>query len=243
MGQYYAPVIFDKKLNRRKSETIEAVASLDSHRLGNGLKLMESAWVGNNYVNAIMFLLAGPFKGYPFAMIGDYADTIDNTANTENGCDSEKDNGTVNGYKLSTDGLCEQTLALIPTKYYAADPSKKYDYDNNGVVTDNPYKYIVNVDKNEYVEVEDIDEELLQIHPLTILCAYGNGRGGGDYHGLEDKPETQKNVGRWAFDRIIATNDKPEPPCKLLNPQFRDSWADEFNAKVLAERAEKNTAD
>ena len=68
------------------------------------------------------------------------------------------------------------------------------------ILTTPTYKYIVNFTKKEYVEIAEYDENIWQVHPLPLLTAVGNGRGGGDY-GLYSK-----RVGRWAFDRIGCTN-------------------------------------
>ena len=46
-------------------------------------------------------------------------------------------------------------------------------------------------------DYEDIDKEYLIAHPLILLCALGNQRGGGDYGGKD-----QANVGLWAGDLI-----------------------------------------
>jgi len=55
------------------------------------------------------------------------------------------------------------------------------------------YKYIVNHTKKQYID----KSKYLDIHPLPLITAEGNGRGGGDYHGShEDK------IGSWARDVI-----------------------------------------
>lgn len=229
MGQYYRPVIFGYGFKRNKPETITAVAGLNCYRFGNGAKLMEHSYVSNNYVNAVATLLAGKFKGRNFAWIGDYADTIDNTAGPD-----EEDNGTVNGYSLSTDKLEDATLPFIPTRYYCEDEAKKYERDNS-IAVDNPYKYVLNDTKKQYVVIPDDDPDLWLIHPLPLLTCYGNGRGGGDYCPNPDKPEANKYVGKWAFDRITVANEVPDG-YKEIKPVFSEKYLDEHNAKVLAER-------
>jgi len=67
-----------------------------------------------------------------------------------------------------------------------------------------PYRFIVNHTKKQYVE------KLCDIHPLPILTAEGNGRGGGDYHGDSDY------VGAWARDVISVENDEPNGYTKLV---------------------------
>lgn len=93
------------------------------------------------------------------------------------------------------------------------------------------YKYIVNFDKKEYVEIPEYEEDEWNCHPLTLLCAEGNGRGGGDYHEQRD-PATNdpidngfKYVGRWAFDHIGVTNDESEfDGFTKIEPGFKVDW-------------------
>ena len=44
-----------------------------------------------------------------------------------------------------------------------------------------------------------------QIHPLPLLTAEGNGRGGGDYHGTN-----MEMVGAWARCRLGLVKEVPE---------------------------------
>jgi hypothetical protein len=55
------------------------------------------------------------------------------------------------------------------------------------------YKYIVNHTKKQYID----KNKYAIFHPLPLITAEGNGRGGGDYHGNhEDK------IGLWSRDVI-----------------------------------------
>lgn len=60
------------------------------------------------------------------------------------------------------------------------------------------YPYIVNHTKKVYIEKKD------RFHPLSLLTAEGNGRGGGDYHG------SNTMVGTWARDVISMENEAPD---------------------------------
>ena len=62
MGQYYKPI------------NIENGQWLYSHDYGNGLKLMEHSWIGNEFVGAVMKLLTkgGPWHKKPIVWCGDY---------------------------------------------------------------------------------------------------------------------------------------------------------------------------
>ena len=65
--------------------------------------------------------------------------------------------------------------------------------------------YIVNHDKKVYIDLNEYCDTLLnkykvdefQIHPLPLLCAVGNGEGGGDYYGINSI-----YVGLWSEDII-----------------------------------------
>jgi hypothetical protein len=62
------------------------------------------------------------------------------------------------------------------------------------------YPYIVNHTKKVYIEKKGNG-----LHPLALLTAEGNGRGGGDYHG----PNIEM-VGTWARDVISMENEAPD---------------------------------
>jgi hypothetical protein len=64
MGQYYRPISIDKN---------EFVLSFD---YGNGLKIMEHSWIGNNFVTAVENLIkrGGKWYGTRIVWAGDYAD-------------------------------------------------------------------------------------------------------------------------------------------------------------------------
>jgi hypothetical protein len=65
-----------------------------------------------------------------------------------------------------------------------------------GCITTNPF--IINHTKMEYVMKNN------QIHPLPLLTAEGNGRGGGDYHGSDEDL-----IGTWARDVISVAMQPP----------------------------------
>ena len=71
MGQYYKPMSIDK------------MQHLSSHDYGNGLKLMEHSYIGNNLVNTVESLLAPGGEWYKNRLVwaGDYADEEENGDN------------------------------------------------------------------------------------------------------------------------------------------------------------------
>lgn len=85
----------------------------------------------------------------------------------------------------------------------AHEAVKKYK-DANLLENEVTYKYILNLDKKQYVEIPGYNNDW-QIHPLPLLTASGNGRGGGDYHG-----DNEDMVGIWAYDCIGLSNQIPE---------------------------------
>ena len=80
------------------------------------------------------------------------------------------------------------------------------------------YRYIINLDKKEYVDLVKCRETCI-LHPLPLLTANGNGWGGGDYHGSD-----MDLVGSWAADRIAVTNDEGmiKKDYLRLEPQFKE---------------------
>ena len=64
------------------------------------------------------------------------------------------------------------------------------------------FKYLVNLTKKQYIVLKPFKFSQWQVHPLPLLTAFGNGRGGGDYA----KQDTR--LGSWAFDRIGCTNNE-----------------------------------
>ena len=72
------------------------------------------------------------------------------------------------------------------------------------VKTTNNYKFIVNHTKKQFVNKSKVPEkDGYRLHPLPILTAEGNGRGGGDYH--SDSPL----IGSWARDIISVEENEP----------------------------------
>ena len=73
MGQYFKAVVL--KPDWEKSKDTPIMWSINPHDFGNGLKMAEHAYIGNNYVAEVCRQLGGKFKGYPFVWCGDYGDS------------------------------------------------------------------------------------------------------------------------------------------------------------------------
>uniref|UniRef100_A0A6C0DRH0 Uncharacterized protein n=1 Tax=viral metagenome TaxID=1070528 RepID=A0A6C0DRH0_9ZZZZ len=75
------------------------------------------------------------------------------------------------------------------------------------------YRFIVNHTKRRYVD----KAHSRAVHPLPLLTAEGNGRGGGDYQGLH-----QELVGIWARDCLSMERVRPDTYTEL-NCNFTNS--------------------
>lgn len=156
--------------------------------LFSGLKLMEHSWMENDYVNGVVERIwDDPCR---VAWVGDYADAA------------------VDGFPESVyrkvwprdddDGLPELAFAERPKVHRTG--------------------YLVNHTKGVYLDLERYGNEAgylpewqregdaWTIHPLPLLTAIGNGRGGGDYR---DCYPNYDMVGSWAMDEIEYTEADP----------------------------------
>jgi hypothetical protein len=110
------------------------------------------------------------------------------------------------GRKNNTYTLCDNNKKLKPTIGYHKS-----------------LRYIVNHDKKQFVDLKHCPVQEVyngndwRIHPLSLLTAEGNGRGGGDYHGF-----TLDLVGSWARDKISSVKISKDIPkgFKELKPDF-----------------------
>ena len=171
MGQYYNSVLKNKK------------GEIKSY-YNFGLKLMEHSYFFNNYVNAVCEKIVN--KPHHIAWVGDYADEEDYV---------DKDNAemvkSLVDYRVNEGGAIELESKTAPYGYMGyllVNHSKRQfidmtDYYNNSVLNYGEER------KSEFV-----------IHPLPLLTAVGNGKGGGDYR--SSKALNQEDVGIWAGDLI-----------------------------------------
>jgi hypothetical protein len=142
---------------------------------GNGMKLMEHSYVGNKFVGHIESLIRPEGILYKSRIVW-----AGDYADAEYDPDHIGDND-ANLYNLASD-------------------DRIMNNEINQEYKDKPYRYIVNHTKKQYT-----DKDAEHFHPLPLLTAEGNGRGGGDYRGLnEDK------IGIWARDVISIEKAAPE---------------------------------
>lgn len=192
MGQYYYPTLIDedKKLH-----------VFYSHQYDNGLKLMEHSYVGNNFVNAVVSqIVDNPMK---VAWIGDYS-------NDWGGDPYEE--------KLPRKEFMPLYRCVMARKKYEHPEPIRQDIESiSGYLVNHTQKLVLDlkayVVANKWREAwkdrltGEIEEYDMCVHPLPLLTACGNGRGGGDYYDCH--PDYDK-VGTWAFDRIQLITEKPD---------------------------------
>ena len=115
---------------------------------------------------------------------------------------------------ISSDGMFYKSRIVWAGDYADNEPdsdtnlnkmSKEESFFPN--VSENKYTYILNHTKKQYVDKSKINI----IHPLPLLTAEGNGKGGGDYRGLNENL-----VGTWARDVISADNELPTEYTELI---------------------------
>lgn len=202
MGQYYKPANIDKKEYLYTHDFKEKFTRDDGQEIeiGQGLKLMEHSYIGNPVMNAVELLIIPSGKWYKNRLVwaGDYADH-------EEGYPKRK----------SEDGKQEYDYNFYDV---LEDEGTKLKATSEKV--DEKYKYLTNHTKKQVIDlstVKDIEgEEGWKIHPLSILVAEGNGRGGGDFRGEDER------VGSWSRD-IISLEDHIEDGYKTVDGNFKES--------------------
>ena len=149
----------------------------DSWTTNNGSKLMEHSYIGNNFVMNVTCQMINSPKRLIWA--GDYGDAVV---------------GDNNYYDLCDNSNKSQNEINIEVFKEALDANTIY----------------INHSKREWF---DLKKQILpafkgwsgKIHPLPILTADGNGRGGGDYDGT-----LMEMVGTWKGDLIEVSNTIPD---------------------------------
>lgn len=192
MGQYYKPLLIADDGTKQTAY---------SHDYGNGLKLMEHSWVGNNFVNAVLQNLdSNPQR---LAWIGDYADCIPKE-------DCHFGGGYIDDYdtfmKLFKAVWCNEDGVEKVTKIDKSQPEYRLSNEEADC-------FVVNLTKNCYIDMEKYvaenkkkdGEHFWCINPVPLLTSIGNGQGGGDYRGCDDNWD----VGSWAFDKIYISALRP----------------------------------
>ena len=188
MGQYYYPTILREKNKRFYSEEFYAID------YDNGLKLTEHSYCGNNFVETVMAQLLN--KPGRLAWLGDYHEVGD-FAELNPGLPKSIEKRFYKHYKSEYD--------------YCAGKHVRH-YSKPEEVKERQGRFIINHDKKCYIDMVEYEKNNLactedddwHFHPIPLLTAVGNGRGGGDFSGIGEE-----DVGRWAGDLLEVRNAKP----------------------------------
>ena len=190
MGQYYRAILGDAfGLNCKVFDR-----SVDGEY--TFAKLMEHSWWLNTFVNAFSeFLYNEPSR---VAWVGDYATEPDDFDFQNCSAFYVPSYGEVWGDSVSAIGVSSTDFTL------------------DG-------KFLLNHDTKQFVDLDaykanSTDKHGWTIHPLPLLTAVGNDRGGGDFHEGNTGFEF---VGSWAW-QLISIADRPPDDFAKFNLVFRE---------------------
>lgn len=152
------------------------------HMFSNGSKLSENGYPEASFVEGIVNELRN--RPARVAWVGDYAN-------------EEEDFTGIDGYGEDT-----YNTLWGPDEGQVADPVAFRIAPERG---DSLRGYLVNRTKGVFLDLADTaTDAALSMHPLPVLTAIGNGRGGGDYFG-----PNMDAVGSWAMDVLEVIDAEP----------------------------------
>jgi hypothetical protein len=215
VGQYFKPVVLGEDGN--------ITHWMSSSDFDNFTKLMEHSYLNNDFVQAFETLLT---QEAPVRVVwaGDYADPEKDAEGDDRVIVSENytaGQGPANLWILATESGLQPYRPDVKGFAMRSQPTKRRKKDGSFVwrrardrtvfanawpkvqVTVKSHPYLINWDKKLYVDKRLIDEaDGFRLHPLPLLTAEGNGRGGGDFDG-EDPNHL---VGSWARDHLSVSD-------------------------------------
>ena len=175
-------------------------------------KLTEHSWIGNTTMDCFSsIILRDP---HHIAWVGDYAD------------DTEKE-------EITNDKLTLTKIKSLHKKAWNCKNALPLEY----LPINTKYMLLVNWTKKQYISMyEYIEKNTVNdwcLHPLSLLTALGNGKGGGDYKGINENL-----IGIWAFDEISFEDADYEKTLLSQNftkqeYEFIDCWQ-ERNREILS---------
>ena len=155
-----------------------------SHDMGEGLKLMEHSWLDAKLPRTIMVALKDNPRRVVWA--GDYADE-------------------------EAEGI---NLYCLASGYEDAMGNEFPGVEKLSVPSEDAPRYLINHTQKMFVDMTACPKHQYYwtqgkdytVHPLPLLTAEGNGRGGGDWRGGQGS----EFVGTWARDVISTSDEAPE---------------------------------
>lgn len=213
MGQYFKAVVIEK----HDENQIAKVQVINPRSYDCFMKLTESCYIGNRYVNAVMGMIEDSPK--IVAWMGDYADSE---------CGDPYEKKMPRGKLMR---LYEAAWGEDDDEFQIVPEPMQFEMDSKGwLLVNHTQKLVLNLDdfieKNKQIwkyydrEAHKDVETFYCMSPLPLLTACGNGRGGGDYY--HSNPDYVK-VGTWAFDLIELTQTKPEGFEDVMY-EFKEEW-------------------
>lgn len=208
MGQYYTPVI----LNGTGGKSIGSFSPFDYE---NTMKLTEHSYLGNNFVAAVvakaMAQSINNDRPITLAWLGDYA-TLDEDIRAKGYTGQHRDYERI--FLRVQKTAKNRATRILPVdseirsflKY--ADTAVFYDTIRREKLSLSAYKEVI-IAKRKSGEMSSPygEPEYLIFHPIPLLTAIGNGKGGGDYRGNH-----LEWIGKWALHPLLITiNGSPDP--------------------------------
>mmetsp|Transcript_107097 Transcript_107097/g.160109 ORF Transcript_107097/g.160109 Transcript_107097/m.160109 type:complete len:284 (+) Transcript_107097:76-927(+) len=229
MGQYYIIVNLDTKVY------VDPMYIRESRNRNHGIKLCEHIHFGSAVVRSVEKLLAEGGDWYKARIVwaGDYADYEPGHGilfvEPQEG--QEGQGGQTNNNDNSSNGE-EGNQRIEPANLYRLFKSSDWGtlLENLEVAT-NHYRYIVNHDTNEFVDIVRAKRGCFY-HPLALLTADGNGLGGGDYCDGEDNFNSDL-IGEWARDHISVQDSHPEASFSELKTTINTFAWDEVGHVIV----------
>ena len=188
MGQYYTALL----LNQQNKYQF-----FHPHKYDNGCKLMEHSYLGNFFPETVARSITE--KPKRIWWIGDYSEPDD--------------------FKRPTDKKA--------FNYYRSKEENDYSSAENHEWKElgDTKGFLLNHDKKVYIDMSKYGKTApraqkndpewdVKIHPLPILTATSNQRGGGDYYGIN-----MDLVGTWAGDLLEITERFPDANYKDITPE------------------------
>lgn len=227
MGQYYTPILFTMTGGR-------AIASFSSYDYDNGAKLMEHSYLRNSLVESVVAFMMSKDRPSTVVWLGDYAELEDDVLplkdhyafrSESNKCFSNRDYIKIFN---KAKGVEERQSHII----HPDDEGVKENLPFAGdVIFYNHmtrqklslHEYRKNVIAHRALSGFDASKtgypiDRFIVHPLPLLTSLGNGKGGGDYHGLN-----MEWVGAWALHAIEVI---PEDSPAADYFQSKENWDD-----------------